>query len=99
MEFPKGFDFGLKDKDGKPLCVGDIFQFKREHKSGTFTTWTNKVVWIEGLFAFGCVMPGEEGEAFNDTFAYFEQDEWEKYTTLKDDVIPFITKIDEGEII
>lgn len=46
MNFPNGTDIGLKDSNGKPILVGDIFKFDRRSDS-------QKLAWIEGVFSFG----------------------------------------------
>ena len=93
MTFPKGFDFGLKDKDGKPLCVGDKFRFSKEHKSGTKTEWINTVVWLDACFAFGGVnldLYEYDDWVPDDTFAVLQMK-----GNLQANIIPYITKIEE----
>ncbi len=59
MTFPKGTDFGLTDKSGLPLTIGDRFYFRGSISNELYTgDWIGEIAWIPEGYQLGFIKDG-----------------------------------------
>ena len=90
MRFQIGTDFGLRDKNAAPLLLGDKFKYFGTIDAYWGGSWEAEVYWDEESFQlcylkYGSVYP----------LAPINNSENERKTSIEEDFIPYITKINE----